>query len=65
MGERKLRRDVNLQESLKQKSVKQMGVKQGVDVCVCDLCTFFFLTFTKTALKYPNDLLLHSSDERQ
>ena len=55
---RKLRSDVKLQEPLKQK-----GVKQGM--FVCDLCSFFFLTFTKNDLKYPNDLLLYSTAERE
>jgi len=58
MGVRKLRSDVKLQEPLKQK-----GVKQGM--FVCDLCSFFFLTFTKNDLKYPNDLLLYSTAERE
>jgi hypothetical protein len=65
MGERKLRSGVNLRESLKQKGVKQTGVKQGMGiVCVCVSLLYFFLLLQKF-LKYRNDLLLYSSDERE
>jgi hypothetical protein len=50
MEDRKLRSGVNLQESLKQKGVKQTGVKQGMSVYlfVCVSSVLFLLLQKQT-----------------
>jgi len=48
MGGHKLRSDVNWQGSLKQKGVKQIGIKQSLPIlCIISLCL---------ASKYPEDV---------